>query len=251
MLPCYTGAARGFSHFAFSLLTTLPMATQNKIISLTLNCVILGLYLSPAIACVVIASQYDPDTSPCDQLSPYTVCGLFDMDLPTYLYAAGGMQLAYTILLILWKLGNAWDDDECSEHIGGFIRYLGGCTQLFYWLWSIGGFVIFCNDITEECGEEPVSVMIVVWCALQWGLIPLLCGCLLACAYCAESMAKWTSGIFSKSSLKKPKGATRIATDDRSENDETAGREKIALDFFLLTFFSRKVTVFRSYCEKS
>ncbi len=125
--------------------------------------------LSPAVASLVIALQYDKNTSPCNATSFTTDKGFFcstGNGLKCFLMTAGILQISQfcfgTLLLLI----------DVFFEINGVKagNRGGGCLGIFYMVWAIIGVVMYENQMSEECQQEAIGKMVLLWSVIQLSL---------------------------------------------------------------------------------
>eukprot|EP01084_Bolivina_argentea_P072606 131833_1 len=130
------------------------------------------IFLSPAIAAIVIAASYDEASSPCGG-TEYT------RDLDTFLYIGGGIQLVYGTFALVARM--------CTIATGHDFSSLGradGCEGLFLLVWAGIGLYMYDNEMSEECQEEPIGQMILAWSVIPFCMIGLYCCCVICAVAC-------------------------------------------------------------------
>lgn len=132
-------------------------------------------YLPAAIAGLVIASQYDKETSPCNDGPKYYV------DLVTFLYVAGGIQCGYSAL---YFLGLCLQKESCMKSL----NQIYSCIGIFFFAWSVVGLVIYDQQMSKECQNEPIGKMILSWCVIQLALGFAVCCCVFALICCGAAV---------------------------------------------------------------
>lgn len=142
--------------------------------------VIGGILLAPAIACLVIATNYNASGTSCT--------GSYTVDLVTFLEVAGGLQISIGglslccgIMSVMMEVPNG-----CA---GG-----SGCAGLFYLIWAGIGLYMWCNQMSDDCKEDDIAKMVVAWSAIQYSFIPVIC-CFVCCMVCIMGTAVAAVGI--------------------------------------------------------
>eukprot|EP01084_Bolivina_argentea_P152696 266320_1 len=118
--------------------------------NIVITCVVLSLH----IAAIVIASQYDAETSPCGS-------ELSIVDLQTFLYIGASVGIFSLCLhgcdyIHLWNAGTR--DGKCWSCTG---CWLG----LFTLVWWIIGLVMF-SHMSTACAKEPIAIILSLWCVV-------------------------------------------------------------------------------------
>eukprot|EP01084_Bolivina_argentea_P308536 533543_1 len=136
---------------------------------------------APAIAAVVVASQYDKYKSPCNNGTQYLV------DLDIYLYVAGGVQLGIFAIFSLSQIiallccgEDAWlKIKKILEN--AIFKLIILCYPLFHIAWACVGIYIYSTEMSKDCRNESIGQMI-----LSWIIIEFICVCgLMSCCVCA------------------------------------------------------------------
>eukprot|EP01083_Nonionella_stella_P316648 1149194_1 len=144
-----------------------------------------GIYIllvisSPAIAAVIIAAQYDKNTSACGADGETY---LVDPDI--YLYVAGGVQLGMFVIYSLFQMLGLLC---CGEELWLKVKetVLGNpkrhCIFMFYHLfhialvivWALTGFYIYRQEMSDACQDEDVGVMMLSWIIIELVLVTSL-----------------------------------------------------------------------------
>ena len=145
------------------------------------------IWLAPAIAALVIASEYNESVSPC-RFGSYTV------GLREFLLYAGGIHLGHFILHTCSSICsicfcNDNDDyrDKHKSHGSGFACLIG----LFDIVWAIIGCHMYSQQMDYQCQQTDIAKMILAWSIIKLGLFGFACccmSCVLCCAcICGES----------------------------------------------------------------
>eukprot|EP01083_Nonionella_stella_P221543 791420_1 len=156
------------------------------------------LVMSPlAIAAVIIAAQYDKNTSACGADGETY---LVDPDI--YLYVAGGVQLGMFVIYSLFQMLGLLC---CGEELWLKVKetVLGNpkrhCIFMFYHLfhialvivWALTGFYIYRQEMSDACQDEDVGVMMLSWIIIEFVLVFGLiccCGCLICWSFAGLAM---------------------------------------------------------------
>lgn len=101
--------------------------------------------LALAITALVIAGKYDGSDSDCDNDS-------FTIGLPIFLKVAGGVALSAIVLGVLPK--------EVALIIGVPV-------SLFDIVWAAIGLNIYANQMSSDCQNEAIGIMVLVWSIIQ------------------------------------------------------------------------------------
>eukprot|EP01084_Bolivina_argentea_P072353 131372_1 len=128
-------------------------------------------FLAPAIAAIVIAADYDEKTSACGNPDDYTI------NLQTFLYLGGGTQIVYGVISMALRC------------IGTGTERSDGCEGLFLLVLAIIGLVMWDNQFSEECQEEPIAKMILAWSVIPFCAMGLIC--IIICCYVACAQKGW------------------------------------------------------------
>ena len=120
-------------------------------------------FLPCAIAAVVIAGQYDSDTSPCGTPATsdsYTV-GLVEFLLVGGYTQIGGISLGFCLCCC------AMISDDLANAGSVCLVLPSMCLSLFYLAWGGIGLYMYSNELTSDCQQEPIGQVL-----LAWSLIP-------------------------------------------------------------------------------
>ena len=117
---------------------------------------------------MVIASQYDPNNNACNDGTKYTI------DPQTYLYVAGGVQLGMSgiyfftqIVAFLCFNPAAWESLKfCMSR--GLCRCISSCYPLWHLVWACLGVYIYIAEMSQDCQNEDIGIMILAWCILEF-----------------------------------------------------------------------------------
>lgn len=131
-------------------------------------------YLPAAIAAIIIAKQYDESSSACAG-KQYTV------DLVDFLLIAGGIQIGYSVL---YFLGLCLRQESCMKGL----NQCYSCIGLFFFAWSVIGLVIYDQQMSSECQNEPIGIMILSWSVIQLTLGFAICCCICIVLICGASL---------------------------------------------------------------
>ena len=139
-----------------------------------------GAVVATPIACIAIAATHDRQTSACTDLPPFEIFWTLPLDLQSFLYVAGGAQLAF---YGLYGLSAVFLSQ--NVHVAEAFAIFGRCFNIFGALWAFGGIILFTTQMSNDCAKEPIGLMILCWCILELCVAP----CLLCCvAVIAESL---------------------------------------------------------------
>eukprot|EP01083_Nonionella_stella_P093006 260490_1 len=130
--------------------------------------------IAPAIAAVVIASQYEGGA--CDGVN-YTV------DLVTFLNVAGWMAIGQVLLYILATCCGACASEENKAAFTKLATAPSCLCFIFYLIWAAIGLYMWVNQMSAECQDEPIAKMILAWGIIQYAIIGCV-GCCLMCFIC-------------------------------------------------------------------
>lgn len=133
----------------------------------------------PAIAALVIASQYDETESVCNNDTIYSV------DLRIYLYCSGGISIGYFCLILI---------AGCYEYFHPKIKnrglicigYIGCVLTIFHLLWAILGISIYAAQMSMECQQQDIGKMIFASSIIQLTWSGLICFC-----QCLSVLYRW------------------------------------------------------------
>lgn len=145
---------------------------------LTCSCLSLG----PAIAALVVGSEYD-SSSPCNDNNDYTI------DLKNYLLIAGGICIGWVGLSCFINICAFWSCSDLQRTRCQSILFLFGSLPILFWcfIWSMVGLSIYEYEMSEECQNEPIGLMILAWCLIN--IIFVGMGfCLIACLCCTACL---------------------------------------------------------------
>ena len=141
------------------------------------------IFLAPAIASLVIASEYNPSTSVCEKSNDNDDIS-YIINLRDWLIYAGCINLGHFILHTCSAICNAC---KCSSHVsGGGVSGFGCLILLFDFVWSIIGLIMYNQQMSNLCHETDVAKMILSWCIIKLSLIGLGC-CCLTCLLCTRT----------------------------------------------------------------
>ena len=144
------------------------------------------------VSCLIIASNYDKDTSPCGIEQDYTI------QLATFLNVIGSVSIVYIICMVLFKMsmdqanatGRWYITMNCNLVLLYIINLL---WLLFLVIWSGIGFYVYFNQMSDECRQEAIAIMILVCCIFVSVLVGLAACCALCFCYLA---ANWERDTF-------------------------------------------------------
>eukprot|EP01083_Nonionella_stella_P004732 13755_1 len=157
-----------------------------------------GIYIllvisSPAIAAVIIAAQYDKNTSACGADGETY---LVDPDI--YLYVAGGVQLG---MFVIYSLSQMLALLCCGEELwltvketlmrNQILHCISLCYPLFHIAWACIGIYIYTEEMSDACQDEDVGVMMLSWIIIEFVLVFGLiccCGCLICWSFAGLAM---------------------------------------------------------------
>lgn len=139
-----------------------------------------------AITVLIIALQYDPDTSPC-------AIGVHIIDLPFFLYVIGAVGLIISGLTFLFALLTICEKDQ--EVRRNLVRVSHGarvpvcCTVIFNLVWAGVGLCEYNLHMNEECKQSAIGITVFTWSLVMYCVVfsvgCCLCG-MLSCLCCAE-----------------------------------------------------------------
>mmetsp|Transcript_27881 Transcript_27881/g.44203 ORF Transcript_27881/g.44203 Transcript_27881/m.44203 type:complete len:173 (-) Transcript_27881:53-571(-) len=129
------------------------------------------LILAPAIAAVVIGSQYDASTSAC-------AGGSYTIPLVTFLYVAGYVCIGWvSVQCVLQCIAKVLGGDEGAMKCGLALQAPALCFLVFNLVWAGIGLYIWDNEMSDDCQGEPIGQMILAWSIIQYALIGCICCC--------------------------------------------------------------------------
>eukprot|EP01084_Bolivina_argentea_P222037 375926_1 len=138
------------------------------------------LALAPAIAAVVIASQYNED-SPC-ALDEYTI------DLQLFLNIAGYLTIAWAGVVICCEcVMIAIDSTEGKLKANQCLSFPACMFLLFNLAWAGVGLYMYEEEMSPNCQEESIAIMILAWSCIQYCAIGLAL-CCMVCMCCCVAM---------------------------------------------------------------
>ena len=151
--------------------------------------------LPVAIACEIIASEYDDisDISPCKE--PRIEGEKYIVDLQNFLYIAGGVLLIHFIIhFCIGMFGVALFGDDGKIALEKFLSIGAIGFELFYLLWASIGIYIWSNQMNVQCQKEDIGIMIISWSCIQFGLLAIACcisfGILICVTMCLTNASK-------------------------------------------------------------
>ena len=121
----------------------------------TVEYIVTILFLLPSIIGIVIAALYDEKSSPCNDPDGTT----FTIDLDLFLYIGCGVQIATTLCNCICNIISS-----NSSRI-----QCGAGTILFVWI--IIGLNMYNLQMTNECKNTPIGLMILSWCIIPLCII--------------------------------------------------------------------------------
>merc|ERR1712154_96355 len=136
------------------------------------------LLIPPAFACIVIAAQYDASTSTCHELH-------WHIDMVTYLYIAGGVQIALCSVSICFMCYMILYYIKGGPCTAGSLFQMKEIVYVFYLVWAAIGLHNYIHLTSPACKEEDIAKMVLAWSVIQYALIPLVC-CSLCCMACCD-----------------------------------------------------------------
>ena len=141
---------------------------------------ILIMFFAMTVSCFILAFNHNENESSCSK-DEYSM-GLTQLTVRWFLYVAGLTSLCMlSAIVYAWKCGCVPDEDEsqfnfddgnkqqtCCDHIIHFIC----CLSFWNMVWAILGFVVYGDQMNEQCRKEAAPIMILVWCCVQvWCLL--------------------------------------------------------------------------------
>eukprot|EP01083_Nonionella_stella_P278800 948184_1 len=127
--------------------------------------------IATAIAAIVIAALYDKETSPCGNES-------YVIELQLFLHVAGYLTLSVDFLFI-----NHWCCGLPSlraKTMHKFMITLCYTCLLFLLVWDAIGFYMYANQMSEDCQQTDIAIMILALGIIQYSQ----CMCRGCCAAC-------------------------------------------------------------------
>ena len=132
--------------------------------------------LPAAISCLVIGNEYANDPACSD--------GDYTVDLVTFLIVAGVSQLAAIGLLFCLRICCfEMDEDFEREYVLAVLLCIFSIWILFDIIWAVVGMIIYCNDMSDECRNQSIGIMIVSWSIIQFVFCMLTCIAAVIMAY--------------------------------------------------------------------
>eukprot|EP01083_Nonionella_stella_P136171 414205_1 len=131
---------------------------------------------APAIAAVIIASGYNQASSACNDGTDYLI------DPQTYLYVAGGVQLGMSALFFMTQIiaflcfsESTWIKIKICLS-GRICKCISACYPIWHLVWAGIGIYIYVAQMSDECQQEDIGIMILAWCIIQWtGICCITC----------------------------------------------------------------------------
>lgn len=117
--------------------------------------------MPPAVAALVIASDYDADESACSADN-------FTIGLQTFLYVSGGVgigMLVYSLCIVC--LAKMKSVDNAMSLLGG----PACCSFIFSLVWAGIGLHMYSVQMSSECQDEEIATMILAWSVIQVSLL--------------------------------------------------------------------------------
>eukprot|EP01083_Nonionella_stella_P028181 77604_1 len=129
------------------------------------GCVIQLAFLSPAIAAVVIAFDYNKENSACADGTKYTI------DLQEFLWWGGGIQLVYGLFYLVLQcvVILVMKSDARGTGKGD------SCLGLWLMVWAAIGLYMWDNQFSDACKDERIAQMILAWSIIPFATIALVC----------------------------------------------------------------------------
>eukprot|EP01084_Bolivina_argentea_P095105 170985_1 len=201
---CLTVWCKSRISIAFNrpLLTTEPSTQQVRDGSCKFNLYVV-ICLASSIAALVIALEYDENTSSCNG-SKYTI------DLKTFLLCVAGVPIGYfcwratamccafVCCVLFWENNEVKRSDKIYFTFGNAkinfdVGLLLDLPFLLFWVtWAVIGLVMYSDQMSSDCHEEDVAKMILAWSLIviigvgAWSIIVIggliyFC-CIICCA---------------------------------------------------------------------
>ena len=124
--------------------------------------VLSAIMLTPAIACLVIATS--DEAADID-----TICdGKYSMDLVTFLEIAGGFQVGFGGLQICYLCSTAMMEEDYNPN---GVTGSNGLFGLFYLVLAAVGMSMWENEMSSECQSTTVAEMVLAWSVIQYALV--------------------------------------------------------------------------------
>eukprot|EP01083_Nonionella_stella_P169516 574960_1 len=129
-----------------------------------LSCVLHIIFLTPAIAAIIIALDYNKNSSSCHNGTTYAV------QLQLFLLVGGAMQLCNAICQLFGKCrhngAKTSNESEYETENRG--------VALFVLAWAGVGFYMWDKQMTEECRHEQIAKMILAWSIIPYAALVLM-----------------------------------------------------------------------------
>ena len=133
------------------------------------------LLLPSAIAAVIIASQYDDQSTP----SCHNDNTNYLIDLPLFLYIGGYIQIGFCALRLLINCCSYGCDKKEKTECRKCIDCPGCLIGIFNLIWAGIGFYIY-STMNKQCQQTSIGIMILSWSIIQYAFVVLL----ILCAIC-------------------------------------------------------------------
>ena len=174
-LPQQRSISRQFSEYAVQFEEE---TTKEKVACIATYLLLIA--SAPAIAAVIIASQYDENNNSCNDGTKYLI------HPQTYLYVAGGVQLAMSIIYFFTQIvafvcfsPAIWESIKFFMS-QGLCRLISSCYPLWHLIWACIGIYIYIAEMSENCQNEDIGIMILSWCIIEF--IGVCCiSCIVMC----------------------------------------------------------------------
>lgn len=141
--------------------------------------------LAPAMVAVVIANEYNADSSPCGEDEP---SGGYTIDLDTYLQIAGIITISWVGLVIICScISRCIGSEENQTKAQFYLLWPAIIFLLFQLIWAGMGLYIYNNELSEDCQDTNIGKMILAWGIIQYGLIAFVCCCLCCATICLSA----------------------------------------------------------------
>eukprot|EP01084_Bolivina_argentea_P102654 183887_1 len=135
------------------------------------------IWLAPAIASVVIATEYDESTSPC-RFDTYTI------GLRYFLLCVGGVHLVHFALHTIGICCNTcFTSSEDRKKYQPCVNAVICCILIFDLLMAIIGTIMYTQQMNDLCQTQDIGKMILAWCVVNFVIIGISC-CCVTCYVC-------------------------------------------------------------------
>merc|ERR1719203_1827859 len=153
------------------------LAVQQNQYPLQIVCT-LCLTMSPAIAALVIASEYDEESNAC-------AADNFTIDLVTFLNVAGGIGVGGGSLAICVACIAMVVDQEMAASFAKLLKGINSPMGFFLLIWAGYGLDMYIEQMSDACQEEDIGTMVFAWSVMMFCWVGLVC-CCVCCAMCVS-----------------------------------------------------------------